>query len=650
MSSSRRVFVSSPRRDAEASWLSLSLIFNILLELLATITAWALLAVYLCVFSLQATWMTLRNVASRPRAAGTLVIGSPVGPVLKNGVPLAPQEAIVSPASTAVSYENAYYVKPMDRHDKENSPPVSNLPPKSHASKSSRALHVLSSITHSFSRSSLSLASFKSNRNVSGASAASSVHSTAAPSLLQTAPKHSTSSSSMRLPLIPRFDTAEYTTDGTNDRTNDETTDGFNGSTIDATTDSPTDGLDDEHLTNSRCQTAALDPKLIYTAQPSAYWSGRFVALRDRYHSELLEPATLQCVLEEHARRSQPEPHLQSDIQSVGITTTDLYNKNNKNSARQPQGTPSSSSSFLAPPPRNLTHHHHPFSTRQPGPSSTLGMGIGTGTPSFSRPPLSSGLSRLSLNSTNSTPRPGPGQSQSQAYNPSTAPPRPSLSSSHNHQHHHHQAGNMPPPPPPTLHTTGASSLASAPVLSGLETTTPAARRRELILLTSDDARRARVFAALQSLCATPEARESLRQWQTAYARRTGRECLLPVGGRMVDDKRGRVSMSGWGMGRRSLGRREGSVVSSTGTAVGEKKEGWTSRLRVFSGGRRSQLMAMDGQGRSRQGASVLGGTVVGGGGQRYGREGSVGAASEPAWAMAGTGLPLPTEVGGRGR
>lgn len=46
-----------------ASWLYVYLVSLILVELLKTAAAWTLLACYLCAFSLQATWNTLRNVA-----------------------------------------------------------------------------------------------------------------------------------------------------------------------------------------------------------------------------------------------------------------------------------------------------------------------------------------------------------------------------------------------------------------------------------------------------------------------------------------------------------------------------------------------------------------------------------------------------------
>ncbi|OIW24619.1 hypothetical protein CONLIGDRAFT_648752 [Coniochaeta ligniaria NRRL 30616] len=498
------------------------------------------------------------------RHGGKLMIGSPIGPVLKNGKPME-----TSSPSTAISYENAYPVKPasmdLDRNNKENTPPGHHqTPSKPNMSRSSRALHVLSSITHTFSRSSLSLASFKNNRNFSGTSGASSIAS----GEQQKTPKPSTSSSSMRRPLIPRFDTQSTTSSAQPEPTK-------------PTTPPPQPAAEPDKIINERAEAIDLDPKLIYTAQPSAYWSGRFTALRDKYHNELLEPETLHIVLEEHMRRSTIEQHL------VDGTNAD-DDRPKPSSASDTPLPPRSTISILKPTPHSTT-------TRQ---TATIGASGTFFTSSSSRPPLSSGLSRIPFNKPAATTTPG----RRQSYD---LPSR-------------HQAGNMPPPPAPTI----ASSLIS--------TTTPSspskfslAQRRQTILLTSDDLRRRRVFATLASLCATPAARESLRLWQTAYARRVGKECLLPAGESLVDDGNGggsqRGRRSGWGGGGRGW-KREGSVASSAGTGT-EGKAGLVSRLRMFSGGRRSQLVAMEmgqGQGQSQgygqgqgQAGSVVGGGVV---------------------------------------
>lgn len=49
-------------------------------------------------------------------------------------------------------------------------------------------------------------------------------------------------------------------------------------------------------------QNPTLDPCLVYDAQPSTYWSGRFVALRDRFRSENLVPENMESLMEAHSK------------------------------------------------------------------------------------------------------------------------------------------------------------------------------------------------------------------------------------------------------------------------------------------------------------------------------------------------------------
>lgn len=171
----------------------------------------------------------------------------------------------------------------------------------------------------------------------------------------------------------------------------------------------------------------------------------------------------------------------------------------------------------------------------------------------------------------------------------------------------------MAPPPAPTL-------ASASGITSFAPSDSTAAQRRQTILLISDDARRRRVFATLHSLCATSAARESLGQWQTAYARRVGKECLLPAGESLIEDSRGRKTS--WGR-KSTTWKRQPSLASSNGTE-GNKTVGVMSRLRMFSAGRRSQLNVMVmGQG---GGGSVVGGGVVSEPGQ------------VPAWVRDGLG------------
>lgn len=67
-----RLAICSAVLGITVSWLSVSLAFNVVLDLLKTVTAWIILACYLCAFSLQATWITLKNVAVARRGQLTI--------------------------------------------------------------------------------------------------------------------------------------------------------------------------------------------------------------------------------------------------------------------------------------------------------------------------------------------------------------------------------------------------------------------------------------------------------------------------------------------------------------------------------------------------------------------------------------------------
>lgn len=69
----------------------------------------------------------------------------------------------------------------------------------------------------------------------------------------------------------------------------------------------------------------------------------------------------------------------------------------------------------------------------------------------------------------------------------------------------------------------------------GIGTRGLTAQALDAALLLDDDERCRRVFAHLEALCATDEARKSLLAWQQDFARKTGRKKLLPRGGTMED-------------------------------------------------------------------------------------------------------------------
>ncbi|TKW49784.1 hypothetical protein CTA1_6138 [Colletotrichum tanaceti] len=69
--------------------------------------------------------------------------------------------------------------------------------------------------------------------------------------------------------------------------------------------------------------------------------------------------------------------------------------------------------------------------------------------------------------------------------------------------------------------------------------------------LSDEDNRCLRIFLHLDALCGTPEAQKSLHTWQEAYARRAGRDVLLPQGASV---EKGFVARLFSGSSRRSLG------------------------------------------------------------------------------------------------
>ena len=91
-----RLLVSGSLLSVTVSWLSASLAFNILAKLLKSAIAWTVLALYLFAFILQATWITLRNVAVARRGRLTIreVLDSISGNrALEANQRLAPQSA-----------------------------------------------------------------------------------------------------------------------------------------------------------------------------------------------------------------------------------------------------------------------------------------------------------------------------------------------------------------------------------------------------------------------------------------------------------------------------------------------------------------------------------------------------------------------------
>lgn len=501
-----------------------------------------------------------------------LAIGNPMGPVLKNGKPMTQE---TSAPSTAISYETAYPVRgPLAHGDGNRSNNAENIPPddqpgpaksklKPPMSKSSRTLHALSSITQSFARSAQSLASFKSSRNFSGTST-STLNTVNSGKIPQPTSKPASTSSrtSQKVRRLsfssqkPKLATATSSTTISTNTTGQTRSPGE----VSISTESE----HSKRLTPPPQQTSPVaqmesrqvppDPRLIYTAQSSAYWTGRFTALNDRYHSEVLDQETLKDVLEELSSRSRPSKHL---TEQAG-TTPNNEPKDPSPTLTMPKASSLYSGTVPQKPPRSILKPFPPTASPY------------TPTTAPKRPPVSAGISRLPFHT-----QPAP---RRQSYDA----PR----STH---------GTMAPP-----------SVKTAPIVEprpGPSLT--ATQRRTAILLTSDDHRHLRVFGTLASLCATPAASQSLKTWQTTYARRMGKEMLLPAGESMDERSRGRWAQ----VGRRSLsrGRRDVSVGSSNGGGGG-----FVSKLRMFSAGRRSQMVVKGDRSEVAQRSEVGGGSEAG--------------------------------------
>ncbi len=376
--------------------------------------------------------------------------------MLHNGEPVMIETA---KPSIALSYATAYSRAPsygqIPTVNNENMPTTTSDPTAPTRLPKSRTMNVLSSISQSFSRSSIT--SISRNRDASGSSASSG---TAAGASGMSGFRSSRSSLS---------------------RANGHPGDFARASQL----QKPTPGL--------------ANPRLITTAQPSAYWSGRFAALHDRFHSELLSPQNLHTIIEAHA--------VQSSFSEPGI---------------------------LSNPPAKI---YGPCRT-QPAYEPNIGA------------PSANGPGRIPFSSTGS------------------AVLQMSRSTS-------------------IANVTQAPEQASASAAIGSPVPRLDVETYKRILafkasgLVDDDHRCKRVFAHLESLCVTDEARRSLHGWQQEYARCNRRPVLLPRGGTM-EDTRGFVSRL---FGARKSGisdwQSDANKEEVLETSSGEKRKG-VARLSMF--------------------------------------------------------------------
>ena len=214
-------------------------------------------------------------------------------------------------------------------------------------------------------------------------------------------------------------------------------------------------------------------PKAITTAMPPQYWAGRFMALHDRFHNELLEPHYLTRICEAQAQSPLPDCGSRAPAAAQNNPSTSVYalarlGRTSKHipgqhsSPRQPSRIPQSATTgaILQSTPCSIPSHLHPTS-----PPSLNKRGT---------------AQRLLINSNNHHP-------------PTTTANK-----------------TKPDPIPPPTTTAKTTTL------------------KEPEPLPDDNALTRRALLHLAQHCATPAARASLVAWQVSYAHKTGRACFLP--------------------------------------------------------------------------------------------------------------------------
>ncbi|KAK4236013.1 hypothetical protein C8A03DRAFT_17306 [Achaetomium macrosporum] len=315
------------------------------------------------------------------------------------------------------------------------------------------------------------------------------------------------------------------------------------------------------------------NPKEITTAMPPQYWTGRFMALHDRFHNELLEPHQLTQICEaQKAQFASPPNYTSSQAARASAAA-----KNNPSisayastrvaqTKRQPPSRSSLNGSRLhSRIPQSVTSGAILQTTMtDPPPSYSQAISSSSRHVSSSRhilPPATASIRTVSTNTrhlylpTSTTTAVG-----GCSGNPLTFIPE--------HEHGHDQG---------TATTTTANQAPNQVAKS---------KKSSTYLTDSEESRTYRVLLHLEHMCTTPEARASLRSWQAAYARKTGRAEFLPSGVSLTTTTGGSCSSTC----DDDVARGDGNTNSNnkeTGHEFGEKGKWLVKRLRrslLFSG------------------------------------------------------------------
>lgn len=380
-------------------------------------------------------------------------------------------------------------------------------PPQEPELPKSRGLHILSSFTQSLSRGSLS----RSTNRTRDAGGSSSTNPTPAPK-----------TSRLSLPRFGRKSLEPMLEKKTEDQTPEK-----------------------QEIPPPSPLPASLpvpdNPRFVVRAMPPQYWTGRFLALHDQFHNEVLEPRNLNTIIEAQVAQfsfcgdNNPAPETAGALNNP---STSVYAPN-----RIPRLSLGNYN-----PPKNLQHSSN-LVARHP-----------------SRIPQSQTSNAVLESPQKTSNQNAPSPMSSRLSGPRSQPPSrlPSYDQS--------TASVVPAPlrlplrqEPPETRTQKAPKAKKNDPAQDMRRAFLKAASEALI---DDDSRCRRVIVNLEGLCMTEEALRSLYDWQEDFARRTKREGLLPPGASIRDPRQSRKTGSGL-VGR--LGGFLGRKSLSMGVGVGHE-------------------------------------------------------------------------------
>lgn len=236
-------------------------------------------------------------------------------------------------------------------------------------------------------------------------------------------------------------------------------------------------------MPGSASAAAPVDARLITTAMPPEYWAGRFMALHDRFRSELLQPQRLARITKMHADNSLDRAH--AGTHAATAPAAAALNNPSRSAYSMTRISRPADPGCDVPAGRNGYSRHTSRRIPQSATSDAILQTTSYG---------SSAVRDL----------------------PALLPPQfpyPRVSS-------YEQATLRLPVASVTQHHP------ASPCFQGASTKTNQDDRDGDV--DDDDARCRRVFVHLEALCLTDAARASLRAWRVTFARRTRRLALLP--------------------------------------------------------------------------------------------------------------------------